>query len=87
LLDNDPIATLTINRLLVNFGKAIASLVNILDPDALVIGGGVGNIDILYTEGPKYISKYLFNPTFNTPLLKPKLGDSAGVFGAAYLVA
>jgi predicted NBD/HSP70 family sugar kinase len=83
---HDRIATKTVERLLVNFGKAVASLVNILDPDALVIGGGVGNIDLLYTEGPRYIVQHLFNNEFNTPLLKPKLGDSAGVFGAAYLV-
>lgn len=83
--NSDTHATETIERLLHFFGKAVASLVNILDPDAIVIGGGVGNIDLLYTEGRKHILKHVFNPEFQTPILKPKLGDSAGVFGAAYL--
>ena len=54
---------------------------------AIVIGGGVGNIDIIYTEGPKSLANYIFNNKLDTPILKPKLGDSAGVFGAAFLVA
>jgi predicted NBD/HSP70 family sugar kinase len=44
------------------FGKAVACLINILDPDAIVIGGGVGNVDELYTRGVKEAEKYLFNP-------------------------
>lgn len=82
---NDPIATETIERLLESFGQAITTIVNVLDPDAIVIGGGVGNIDLLYTEGPRRALKYVFNSTFDTPILRPKLGDSAGVFGAAML--
>jgi fructokinase len=82
---DDDAAKKTIERLLHFFGKAIAPLINILDPDAIVIGGGVGNIDLLYTEGKEEIKKYLFNPVLNTLILKPSLGDSAGVFGAALL--
>ncbi|GAB3182119.1 ROK family protein [Telluribacter humicola] len=82
---NDPHATATIDRLLEGFGQAITVIVNILDPDAIVLGGGVGNIDLLYTEGPKRAEKYVFNHSFETPILRPKLGDSAGVFGAAML--
>ena len=82
---NDPHATATMERLLENFGKAITVIVNILDPDAIVLGGGVGNIDLLYTEGPKRAAKYVFNDRFDTPIVPPKLGDSAGVFGAAML--
>lgn len=82
---NDPHAKATVDRLLENFGKAISTLVNILDPDAIVIGGGVGNIDLLYTEGPQRALDYVFNASFDTPVLRPKLGDSAGVFGAAML--
>ena len=81
----DPVAEQTLERLLEMFGKAAAELINILDPDALVIGGGVGNIDELYEVGPKRIAKYIFNDTVNTKLVKPTLGDSAGVYGAAYL--
>lgn len=81
----DPHATATIERLLEKFGQGLTTLTNVLDPDAIVIGGGVGNIGLLYTEGPNRAEKYVFNPTFTTPILRPKLGDSAGVFGAAML--
>lgn len=82
----DAIATQTINRMLTMFGKAISVVINILDPDAIVIGGGLGNIDLLYAEGVEEVKKHIFNPYLRTPFLKPKLGDSAGVFGAALLV-
>lgn len=84
---SDPHATATIHRLLHFFGKGIASIINVLDPAAIVLGGGVGNIDALYTNGVEEIKKYLFNHRLDTLILKPKLGDSAGVFGAAMLVA
>jgi predicted NBD/HSP70 family sugar kinase len=85
---NDAVATATVERLLENFGRAISTLINVLDPDVIVIGGGVGNIDLLYTEGYERIKKYIFNSgEVNTPIVKPKLGDSAGVFGAAMLFA
>lgn len=87
---NDDAATQTMNRLTHFFGRAIASVINILDPDAIVIGGGVGNIDLIYTEGVEVAKKYAFNTGIDrleTLFLKPKLGDSAGVFGAALLVA
>ena len=65
----------------------MAVVINILDPDAIMLGGGVGNIDLLYTKGVEEVKKHVFNPELNTTFLKPKLGDSAGVFGAAFLVA
>ena len=80
-----PFANQTMERLFENFGKAISVVINILDPDAIVIGGGVGNIDELYTEGVARVRKYVFNHRLDTIFLKPKLGDSAGVFGAALL--
>ena len=81
----DPIATQTIERLLHFFGKGLSCIINILDPDAIVIGGGVGNIDELYTVGVNELKKHVFNHRMDTLILKPKLGDSAGVFGAALL--
>lgn len=83
----DVYAAQTMERLVTMFGKAIASVVNILDPDVIVIGGGVGNIDLLYTRGVEELKKYIFNNRVETVFVKPKLGDSAGVFGAAGLVA
>ena len=83
----DEQASMLINRLIHFFGKGIANVINILDPDVIVLGGGVGNIDLLYTEGVEEVKKYLFNTRLDTVFLKPTLGDSAGVFGAAFLVA
>jgi len=82
---NDEVATQTIQRLIHFFGKGIANVINVLDPDAIVLGGGVGNIDLLYSEGVREAEKYIFNNRLETIFLKPKLGDSAGVFGAALL--
>jgi predicted NBD/HSP70 family sugar kinase len=84
---NVPASTEIIERLLHFFGKGIAAVINILDPDAIVLGGGVGNIDELYTLGVEEVRKHVFNPRLDTVFLKPSLGDSAGVFGAAFLVA
>ena len=68
-----------------NFGAAMANVIDILDPDAIVLGGGLSKIDLLYSEGKDAISKAIFSRNFVTPILKNKLGDSAGVFGAAML--
>ncbi len=78
-------AYMTMERLFHYFGKGIAVVINILDPEAIVIGGGVGNIDELYTLGVEEVKKHVFNHRLDTLFLKPKLGDSAGVFGAALL--
>jgi fructokinase len=82
---NDPYALKTMERLFHYFGKAISVVINIVDPDAVVIGGGVGNIDEIYTLGIEEVKKHVFNHRLDTQFLKPKLGDSAGVFGAAFL--
>jgi len=82
----DAHATGTLGRLVATFGDAIAAVINILDPDAIVIGGGVGNIEQLYREETRAaIRRRLFNPELRTEILRPTLGDSAGVFGAALL--
>lgn len=82
----DDIATQTVERMIEKFGEAISVIINIIDPDAIVLGGGLGNIDLLYAEGVEATRKHIFNPfPHHTPFLKPKLGDSAGVFGAALL--
>ena len=68
-----------------NFAIGLANVVNILDPDVVVLGGGVSNIPFLYDEGKNLIYKNVFNDLTDTPILKNKLGDSAGVFGASLL--
>jgi fructokinase len=83
----DAHATQTIDHLMTSFARAISSIINVLDPDVIVLGGGVSNIDLLYTEGVRQIENYIFNNRkVETLFLKPLLGDSAGVFGAAELV-
>lgn len=81
----DMVAEATMQRLLHFFGKGIASIINVLDPDVIVLGGGLGHIDELYTDGVAEASKWVFNPQLDTLFVRPKLGDSAGVFGAALL--
>jgi fructokinase len=83
----DPAAAKTIGRLCHFFGKGVSVIANLLDPDVIVVGGGVGNIDALYSEGLAALGEFIFNNRVEVPLLKPSLGDSAGVFGAAALVA
>lgn len=67
------------------FARSIATLVNILDPDAIVLGGGLSNIDALYTELLPRVEHYAFSPEGRTPILKNRHGDSSGVRGAAWL--
>lgn len=67
------------------FGKAMSVVVNILDPDAIVLGGGVSHLDALYTLGAGELSKASFHDRPHISVRRAKLGDSAGVIGAALL--
>lgn len=66
-----------------NFGHAIANLIAFIDPDIIVLGGGVSKFDALYTEGLAEVSRHLFSGKLETPIVKHQVGDSAGVIGAA----
>ena len=68
-----------------NFGLALANVIDILDPDMIILGGGLSNIDFLYDEGKDAVYEKVFSDTVDTPILKNTLGDSAGVFGACML--
>ena len=68
-----------------DFGLSLANVIDILDRDVIVLGGGVSNIDFLYTEGKNSIYKKVFSDIVDTPITKNELGDSAGVFGACML--
>lgn len=68
-----------------NFGIGLANVIDILDPDVIVLGGGLSNIDFLYTQGKQSVYDNVFSDVVDTPILRNKLGDSAGVFGAALL--
>lgn len=86
-MQNDEASVQTMERLYRFFGKAVSVVINLLDPDVIVVGGGVGNIDGIYTEGLRSLKEFIFNNRIDVPIVKPSLGDSAGVFGAAALVA
>ena len=74
-----------LNEYAEQFGKAMSYVVNILDPDVIVLGGGVSNLEILYTKGTEGLHRWTFHEEATTPVKKAELGDSAGVFGAALL--
>lgn len=69
------------------FGRALATVIDVLDPSVVVLGGGVSNLAVLYERGPQAVSRWVFDDELRTPIVKHQLGDSAGVFGAAMLQA
>ena len=73
------------DEFLENLGYGLANVIDILDPDVIILGGGLSNIDFLYTEGRDSIYSKVFSDIIETPILKNNLGDSSGVFGAALL--
>ena len=73
------------DEFLENFGTSLANVIDILDPNVIVLGGGVSNIPFLYDEGKKAVYDKVFSDSIKTPILKNSLGDSAGVFGACLL--
>ena len=73
------------NEFLENFGLSMANVIDILDPDVIVLGGGLSNIPFLYDEGKNLVYENVFSDTVDTPILQNQLGDSAGVFGACIL--
>ena len=70
-----------VNRL----ARALASVMNVLDPDCIVLGGGMSNVDEIYQALPSEIIRYTFTKPIATPVLKAMHGDSSGVRGAAWL--
>jgi fructokinase len=83
----DPHADAALDEMLEAFGRGLANLIDILDPSAVVLGGGVSNLDMLYDEGRERVRAYVVNDELLTPILKNALGDSAGVLGAALLAS
>lgn len=81
----DPAARATYERYLDRLGRGIAYVVNVLDPDVIVLGGGMSNVDELYADLPDAIRPHVFADAFETPVVKNRHGDSSGVRGAAWL--
>ena len=80
----DPECREAFDRFLDDFGRSLGGLISIIDPDAVVLGGGLSGIHELYTIVIDRVRQYAFHNDLRTPILKNELGDSAGVFGAAW---
>lgn len=82
---NQPQAEACLQRYINRLARSLAHVINILDPDVIVLGGGLSNIQRLYAEVPQQLAQYVFSDVVNTRLLPPRYGDSSGVRGAAWL--
>lgn len=81
----EPTARATLDRYVDRLARGLAVVINLLDPDVIVLGGGVGQIGALYDAVPRRWGAYVFSDTVVTKLLPPRWGDSSGVRGAAWL--
>ncbi|ECV9516083.1 fructokinase [Salmonella enterica subsp. enterica serovar Bareilly] len=81
----DAVAELAISRYELRLAKALSHVVNILDPDVIVLGGGMSNVERLYKTVPSLMKSFVFGGECETPVRKARHGDSSGVRGAAWL--
>jgi fructokinase len=81
----DPDARRTYDLFLDRLGRGVAHVVNILDPDVIVLGGGLSEVDELYADLPARIAPFVFSDAFDAPVRKSRHGPSSGVRGAAWL--
>ena len=82
---DDPISKAAMARWTLRFARALATVVNILDPDVIVLGGGLSNIPTIYRDLPPLVERYSFSAEAPTRIVRNKHGDSSGVRGAAWL--
>ena len=82
---SDAQAKAVLDRHADRLARALAAVVNLVDPEAIVLGGGLSNMDHLYESLPRLIPRHVFSDAFSTPVLRARHGDSSGVFGAARL--
>jgi predicted NBD/HSP70 family sugar kinase len=78
-------AILAVDRYEDRLARALAHVINVVDPSAIVLGGGLSNWSRLYSSLPRLLEKYVFSDTVSTVVLPPRFGDSSGVRGAAWL--
>jgi fructokinase len=81
----DALATAAIHRYAHRLARALSSVINILDPDAIIVGGGLSNLSEIYKVVPEMLNRFVFSDVCTTPFLPNKHGDSSGVRGAAWL--
>jgi predicted NBD/HSP70 family sugar kinase len=84
-VNGDPVATASLARYIERLARASASVINILDPHVIVLGGGLSQIPALYEQVPRLWPRYVFSDTVATRLSPPRYGDASGVRGAAWL--
>ena len=84
-LGGDAAAVAAMSQYIDRFARSVALVVNILDPDAIVLGGGMSNIELLERELPKRVEAYSFTPELPPKIVRNFHGDSSGVRGAAWL--
>lgn len=82
---HDPLAQACLDRYERRFARAIASVINIVDPDVIVVGGGLSNIERLYDRVPQLWGRHIFSDSVTTRLMRARHGDASGVRGAAWL--
>jgi len=81
----DPAGAAALERYIDRLGRALAVVSDILDPDVIVLGGGMSNLDVLYARLPGAIAPHVFSDVYETPVRRAMHGDSSGVRGAAWL--
>jgi fructokinase len=81
----DAAARAAVDRYVDRLARGLATVVNLLDPDVIVLGGGMSNVATLYSDVPARLSAYVFSDRVTTRIVPPKHGDSSGVRGAAWL--
>jgi len=81
----DPAAVAALNRYVDRLSRGLATIVNVLDPDTIVLGGGMSNVPLLYEAVPRLLPDFVFSDHVNTRIVPPAHGDSSGVRGAAWL--
>ena len=84
-VEGNELAEQTLQRYEDRMARSLASIINILDPEVIVLGGGMSNVTRLYANVPKLWGEYVFSDSVATKLVAPKHGDSSGVRGAAWL--
>ncbi|WP_207457801.1 ROK family protein [Azospirillum sp. SYSU D00513] len=83
--EGDAACVASMHRLTDRIGRGLAAVVNLLDPDVIVLGGGLSNLDALYTALPPVVGRWAFSDRIDTPVRRAMHGDSSGVRGAAWL--
>ena len=82
---DDAAAAASLDRYLSRLARALATVINLLDPEVIVLGGGVSNADVLYQELPKRLPAHVFSDVLHTRVVQARHGDASGVRGAAWL--